>query len=156
MLLLSCPALSAQDSPWQVILNSSDTLTASRLDSLHENILSATCDDRALSIPVDSIAALVQYTKGHFWNGAGIGTLVGAGAGAVIGLVTYQKPEPKGFITIDLGSGPAALGGALIGAVGGFAVGGIIGALSSGHEMYDLKGKKLRVKLYIIGQLIAK
>jgi hypothetical protein len=78
MLLLSFSASAAQERPWQVILHSGDMLTAVRLDSLHDNVVSATCDSGSFSLPVDSIAALVQHKEGSFMKGAGIGSLVGS------------------------------------------------------------------------------
>jgi hypothetical protein len=160
MLLLSFSASSAQDRPWQVILCSGDTLAACRLDSLHDNVLNATCKIRAFSVPVDSIAALVQHKEGHFLIGAAIGTLMGAVAGAIIGAATYEKPKPEpkpGTLNLTFDWGPlAALVGGIIGAVGGFVCGGLIGSFSAGSETYDLKGKTLREKLYIIRGLLPK
>lgn len=151
ILLFSFSASSAQDR-WQVILNSGDTLTAYRLDSLHENVLNATCNGKTFSFPVDSIAALAQHKEGPFWVGALVGTLVGGAAGFAIGDATIKRTgsevfNPEAFDLIKDG---------LIGGVGGFIVGGVIGASSSGSETYDLKGKTLRVKLYIIEQLLSK
>ena len=152
MLLLLFSASSAQDNTCQVILYSGDTLTACRLDSLHDNVLSATCDIRAFSFPVDSIAVLVQHKEGHFWKGAAIGSFLGAGAGAIVGYATYHKPA-NGW-TFDLGPGGSTGGGLIIGAVGGFVVGGVFGASSTVTKTYNLKGKTLRVKLQIIEYLL--
>jgi hypothetical protein len=144
MLLLVFSASSAQESPWRVILSSGDTLTACRLDSLHNNVLSGTCDIKAFSFSVDSIAALVQHKEGSFWTGALIGSLVGAATGAAFGAIQATDYTSA-----------AAGGGGIIGAVGGFVVGGIIGA-SSSHETYDLTAKTLNMKLQIIKNLLPK
>jgi len=103
-----------------------------------------------MSIPIESIAALVRDKESHFWEGAAIGFLAGGAAGTFVGLATYQKPQRRGFITIDLGPGVAALGGGVLGAAAGFLVGGMIGASTAGREAYELKGKTLRTKLHMI------
>jgi hypothetical protein len=149
VLLSSFSASSAQGKPWQVILCSGDTLTPCSLDSLHDNILTCTCDTGTLFVPVDSIAALVQHKEGNFSKGALIGSLVGAVAGGVIAAETYQ-PSPFDMI----GEGGATVMGGIAGASFGFFIGGIIGSSSSGSE-FDLRGKKLIVKLLIIQGLLA-
>jgi hypothetical protein len=152
MLFISIPTLSAQNNTWQVIRLSDDTVTACRLDSLHDNVLYATCGIKAFFFPVDSIAALVQHKEGRFWKYAVTGSWISAGAGAIIGFATYQKPT-SGW-AIDFGPSGAAGGGLIIGAASGFVVGGIIGALDSDSKTYDLKGKTLKVKLQIIHSLL--
>ena len=149
VLLSFFSASSAQGKPWQLILCSGDTLTACRLDSLHDNVLTCTCDTGMLFVPVDSIAALVQHKEGSFSKGALIGSLVGAVAGGVIAAGTYQ-PSPFDII----GQGGATVMGGIAGASFGFFIGGIIGSSSSGSE-FDLRGKKLIVKLLIIQRLLA-
>jgi hypothetical protein len=155
MLCFSISQALAQESTLRLISLSGDTLNACRIDSLSDIVLFASCSGKAISIPIDSIAILERFKEGHFLKGAAIGTLVGGTVGAIIGYATYQKPEPRpnGLFTIDLGPGPAALGGGLIGGVGGFVVGGIIGS-SSDHYKIDLRTQKtLRMKRLIIQQV---
>ena len=152
VLLSFFSASSAQGKPWQLILCSGDTLTACRLDSLHDNVLTCTCDTGMLFVPVDSIAALVQHKEGSFSKGALIGSLVGAVAGGGIAAGTYQpSPSPHFF---NIGQGGATVMGGIAGASVGFFLGGIIGSSSSGSE-FDLRGKRLKVKLLIIQRLLA-
>ena len=152
VLLSFFSASSAQGKPWQLILCSGDTLTACRLDSLHDNVLTCTCDTGMLFVPVDSIAALVQHKEGSFSKGALIGSLVGAVAGGGIAAGTYQpSPSPHFF---NIGQGGATVMGGIAGASVGFFLGGIIGSSSSGSE-FDLRGKGLKVKLLIIQRLLA-
>ena len=54
-----------------------------------------------------------------------LGALVGAGAGALIGLASYQKPEPEGWFYFDFGPGVHALAGAIL----GIPVGTLVGVL---------------------------
>jgi hypothetical protein len=64
------------------------------------------------------------------WRGAGLGLLAGGGIGALVGAVTYTKPncDAQQFICLDFGRGFAA---AVVGGAGGIlgaVVGGVIGA----------------------------
>ena len=54
-------------------------------------------------------------------------SLIALGIGAIIGLVTYQKPDPDAFFSLDFGPGFSALVGAFIGALPGAIIGGIAG-----------------------------
>lgn len=67
-------------------------------------------------------------------RGIGLGFLVGAATGAVIGLATYQEPDCIQFC-IDLGRGFTALAGAAVLSVPGAVIGGIVGAKSK-HEAW--------------------
>lgn len=148
VLLSSFSASSAQAKPWQLILCSGDTLTACRLDSLHDDVLSGTCNIGTFSLPVDSIAALVQQKEGSFSKGAGTGSLVGAVAGVIIGgVIDHNSPLSE--------MGVVLFGRMFVGALAGLFVGGIIGTSSSGNETYELKGETLVVKLQIIERLLA-
>jgi hypothetical protein len=155
ILCLSISPVSAQESTLRLISVSNDTLNLCRIDSLSDIVLFASCSNKALSLPIDSIAIIERIKEGHFLKGAALGTLVGVTVGAIIGYATYQKPEPRpnGLFTIDLGPGPATLGGGLIGGVGGFVVGGVIGS-SSDHYTIDLRSRKtLKMKRLIIQQV---
>jgi len=80
-----------------------------------------------------------------------VGFLVGAISGTIIGAASYKKPT--GAFAFDLGPGPAEAGGALLGAAGGFLVGGIIGASLGYNETYNLRAEKtLRMKRWILLQ----
>jgi len=143
--------LSAQEDTWKLIRTSGDTLRACTLDSLPDIVLYITSNGEAFSLPIDSIATLSRVKEGHFRGGAGVGFLVGAISGTIIGAASYKKPT--GAFAFDLGPGPAEAGGALLGAAGGFLVGGIIGASLGYNETYNLRAEKtLRMKRWILLQ----
>jgi len=62
-------------------------------------------------------------------------TAIAAPAGAIIGLITYKKPEPADPLTnffndvTDIGAGGSAFAGFLLGAVAGTLIGSINGAV---------------------------
>lgn len=158
LLLFSFPLLHAQDSDWQIITHAGDTVKGCRLDSLHDNVLSAMCDHGAVSISVDSIAILMRTNSGGFSRGVMIGSLTGLAVGAGIGAATYEKPKPRDFGTWDLdlgGPGVNALGGAFFGTLGGFIIGGVVGSLTSGSESFDLQGTTPEMKQQIITRLLS-
>jgi hypothetical protein len=145
-------ALSARGNTWQLIRISGDTLRGCTLDSLPDIVLYVTSNGEAISLPIDSIA-LLSRVQGYFWIGAGVGLLVGATSGAIIGGASYKKPT--GAFAIDLGPGLAEAGGAFLGATGGFLVGGIIGASLGHNETYELRTEKtLRMKRWILLQAL--
>ncbi|MEJ7683827.1 MAG: hypothetical protein WKG06_39395 [Segetibacter sp.] len=55
-----------------------------------------------------------------------ISALAGAVTGALIGLASYQKPVPNGWITFDFGPGADALAGGFLGAAAGTLVGVLV------------------------------
>ena len=132
---------------------SHNTLSASRLDSLSDTTLFATCNGRSTSLPIDSIAILVHTQQGHFIDGAKVGALVGAGIGVVIGALSYQKPVQNGFTDLsDAGPFPDAFGGGFLGAGCGFLIGGLISS-SDHEETYVLWTEKtLTMKRQILQQ----
>ena len=147
--VFSVSSLSAQGESWRIICLSGDTLNACRLDSLPAIILFATCSDRFLAIPIDSIEVLIGVNQRRSSSQAVSGLLLGAAAGAIIGSLTYQRPEGL----LDIGPGGAALAGAVFGAVAGCAVGVTLRGSSNEEETYDLRPEKtLRMKRRILLQ----
>lgn len=65
---------------------------------------------------------------GSVGRGIAYGTLIGGGIGAMIGLITYKKPDPDNIFgqLFDFGSGFSALVGGSLGAISGAIIGGII------------------------------
>ena len=73
-------------------------------------------------------------------RGVGLGFLVGAATGAVLGLASYQEPDcSQSFICLDFGPGFAALAGAVVFSVPGMVIGGIVGAKK--HEVWRRVGR---------------
>jgi hypothetical protein len=136
---------SAQKNNLRLITLSGDTLNVCRIDSLSDIALFGSCNGKPIFVLIDSITVLERFKEGHFLNGAAIGTLIGAVTGIIIGAATYQKEEIGGRSAAEAGYG-------LIGAVGGFVIGGAIGA-SSDHYMIDFRmHKSLKMKRLIIQQ----
>ena len=69
------------------------------------------------------IEQMKVWKYGKVGRGIGLGTLAGAGIGAIIGLISYQKTESW----FDFGPGFSALTGALVGAIPGAIFGTVIG-----------------------------
>src|SRR5258707_5924104 len=138
-LIIAIPTkVSAQDAAWRVVRSAGDTLPNSSLNVIDDTVLAVTFDDRLLSVSIDSVELLLHHKDSHFLRGAGYGTLIGGAAGAVIGAVSYHEPEhhPGEWFYIDFGRGAVTGAGAILGAVGGFVIGGIIGATSGGSETF--------------------
>ena len=69
-------------------------------------------------------------------KGVGVGLLAGATTGGVVGALTYSKPDcSSDFICFDFGRGFSAFAGAMVLALPGMVIGGIIGA-SEKHEAW--------------------
>ncbi|HEX6537139.1 MAG TPA: hypothetical protein VF041_21335 [Gemmatimonadaceae bacterium] len=107
--------------------------------------------------PRDTLAILLvelqrlevsQGWKRDTWRGVGVGAVAGGITGAVIGAVTYRRPECDegafGCSVADFGpGGQAAIAGAL-GAIAGAVVGGVIGSL---HTSEHWRGVKLQLSV---------
>jgi hypothetical protein len=157
ILLTAFPSYAcAQTVAWSVGLIGGDTLSGCTPQALKDTLIILVCSEAVVSLPVDSIDYLARHQETHFWAGAGYGTLIGASLGALVGLLTYEKPEPGygQWFTIDFGPGANALGGAIVGAVGGFVIGGAIGESTGGDEIYKLSGKLRQQKLEIIREVM--
>ncbi|WP_018615435.1 hypothetical protein [Segetibacter koreensis] len=79
-------------------------------------------DIRLKTFSYNTINSVTRVRRGS----VAIATLAGAVTGTLIGLATYQKPEPDGWITIDLGPRASAAAGGIFGTLAGALVGLII------------------------------
>lgn len=69
-------------------------------------------------------------------RGVGMGLLVGAATGALLGAVTYRPPDcTSALICLDYGRGFSAMGGAIVLTPIGMVIGGIVGA-NHKHEAW--------------------
>lgn len=90
-----------------------------------------TADAGARTVAVANITKLEvsQGRRGNGKRGMLYGSVIGVGAGALLGAATYKKPKCAGVAYFcPAGSGIDVTAGALLGGVVGFAVGGIWGA----------------------------
>ncbi len=94
---------------------------------------------------------------GSLGRGIGYGALIGAGFGAIVGLVTYQKPAPGNgwFSSLDFGPGFNALGGAILGILPGLIIGGIIGSKTMKFNIHGNKERFNDMKTIILEKAIS-
>jgi hypothetical protein len=94
----------------------------------------AMSDSHAVALPVASVRAL-EISRGrvtHLDRDAGIGFLVGAGAGALIGAAEYTPRRPQGFEIVLFDSrGTHAAAGAVVGGLVGLGLGLAVGSHGS-------------------------
>jgi len=105
-------------------------LVISTIEDIHEKELAS----QTASIHVIKNQEILHVTikgKSKVLKGMVQGFLIGAGAGALLGLATYQPCPPKSFICLDFGPGVAAAGGAILLGGAGFLIGTIAGIASS-------------------------
>lgn len=82
-------------------------------------------------------------------RGLGIGFLVGAASGAMLGSATYKKPEcgAESIICLDFGRGFATGAGAITLSVPGALIGALVGR-SQTHEVWRVKNQRdLRISI---------
>jgi len=149
-------ALLAQDNAWQIKLADGDILSNLSLQNVVGDSLVVSQTGQARRIAVDDIVEMRRAGKSKFWKGAGIGFLAGGATGALIGLATYEEPDPANGFTLDFGPGANALAGGILGGLGGFVVGGMIGASAGKDEVYDFSTKTFEQKLAVLRLIVAK
>ncbi len=105
-----------------------------------------------LALPLDSVTRLdVSWgRKTNTGMGAEIGFLLGGLAGAFIGLASHEECVPRGWFSCigpDFGSEGAALGGALLGGLGGLVVRALIRSAVKTDRWEEVPLDRLRVNL---------
>jgi hypothetical protein len=102
------------------------TLLALQPDSL---VMESDGDTLALPLGIVTGLDVRRGRKANTAKGAGIGFLLGSLAGALIGYASYQECESTGWFscTLDLGPAASAVGGWILGGLGGVIVGALIG-----------------------------
>jgi len=154
-IFLSASSLLAQDNIWNLTLTNGETITGVTLQPLGTDSLVISNMQLTKLISVDSIFELRKVKKSNLWKGAGIGFLAGAVVGALLGLMSYQNPDPKGALAL-FGPGESAFIGALFCAPIGFVTGAIIGNISGKDKIYNLSEMSHDQKLETIQMLLAK
>jgi len=82
------------------------------------------------SVSYRDIEKIKIRRRGSVGTGITIGSISGAALGAIIGGVSYQKPDPSGYwITYDTGLGASIAGGIFLGGIGGLLTGAALGAI---------------------------
>lgn len=137
---------------WRVGISGGDTLTGCLLQAIDDSLLTLTRRGEVISLPVDSIDFVSRRTTSRFWTGAGYGSVVGAIVGYMLGVGSYKEPAYGQMRIIDAGTVGLAMG--ILGGVGGFAVGGIVGAAASLDEMYKLSGRTHNNKLVVLRMVL--
>jgi hypothetical protein len=124
---------------YKIILNSNKQIVARSLDSLKGNTLYTSGKNGPQEVSVDVIKTLkVAKEKRPVARGMLFGALSGAGSGALLGLASYEKPDPNsGSWSFDFGPGFSAFGGGLLGLLAGTLTGTIIGASSNRYIRHD-------------------
>jgi hypothetical protein len=141
----------AETEKWTIITSAGDTLWSCVIGRLEGSVVNLICGSSVIQMSVNSLSMLTRHGESHFWSGAGYGAFAGAAVGALVGVVAYAKAT--GPYAIDLGPGVNALGGAMLGGVAGFTIGGIIGAASGGGETYDLSQESTVEKIKILREI---
>lgn len=128
---------------YKIILNIDKKIVAHSLDSLKRKTLYISGKRGVQEVSLDLIDELQVATKKRsVVRGLALGALLGASSGALIGLISYQKPKPDPNTNpfnfyLDFGPGFSALGGSLVGSLIGIPGGAIIGASSYRYTHYN-------------------
>jgi hypothetical protein len=89
-----------------------------------------------VTVDIGDISVLTNVRKSKFWEGAGLGLLIGGGIGAGIGAVSKQ-----GSLTEDYGRlFVVALGAGFLGGIG-ILIGSIVGVISGKDKTIQIEGK---------------
>ena len=156
----SAMEIQAQSQPWLIVMMNGDTLKQCLPLGLKDNSMNVLCKDDTTEIAVMSISKMVRPGKSQFWKYAAIGFGAGAVIGGVVGYATYSKPERdqncQSFcIVLDFGPGVSALGGATLGGVAGFLLGGMVLSNVFKDEVHDMTGyTSLEAKINVLKEII--
>ena len=131
--LISATISGAQTNSWTVI-TTAETLHACSIGAMAADMVDLTCGGSLISLHVDSLRMLAKPAESHFWSDVGYGTLIGTGAGIVLGAAAAGSERSSWGI----GGGAVMIGGAMFGAIAGGTVGAIVGVASGGDDEYDL------------------
>jgi hypothetical protein len=100
-------------------------VSAATRDSL--TVQSPDIGTRSVAIADITTLEVSRGVRGNGRRGMLYGTIIGLGAGAVIGGATYKKPDCAGNFLCPEGRGIDIFGGAVVGGLVGFAAGGFWG-----------------------------
>ncbi|QMU27754.1 hypothetical protein [Adhaeribacter radiodurans] len=142
---------------FKVVLLNKKAFSTKSLDSLKGNTLYIYGKNGPEEVSLEIIKELqVAKRQRPIARGLGLGVLIGASTGALLGFGSYQEPEPNSYFTFDLGPGASAGAGAALGAVTGIVGGIIIGASSNRYTHYDFSQKSLTEKYDLMSRILEK
>ena len=141
-LLLSLETGLSQDNSWIITIATGDTLSGCSLISLEGDSLQIAWSGFPVSLPVESLRKLQYHRSSEFWRGA----FYGSAAGAIVGTLVSAA---------GTGSESSATMGGALGAVSGFAAGGLAAEYLSRDDRYDLLKYDVPEKKNIIRILLS-
>ena len=100
------------------------------------------------------IAILARFGERHTGEGMVIGTLAGAGLGALVGIQTLNDDSPKGFYFLGYSPGMYVRDMALLGGMAGLVLGAAAGTTVQDKVIYDFRNRKQPEKVQIIQWLV--
>jgi len=145
----------AQKPKWVVTFTNGEIISTSLLEIEDDSLHLINRDFRRV-MPVASIAQIRKLKRSKFWIGSGIGFVVGAVAGALIGHATYERPQhtPGEWDLEIYDAGSYAFAGGVLGGLIGFGAGGIFGLALGKDELYDLSKLGIEQKIKFVRWLV--
>ena len=146
----------AQRNNWDLVLSNGDTLNSILLNKPVGDSLSIYFNESEEWIKIDSIVQLYRFKSTGFWTNTRIGFASGFVGGAILGLATYEKPDPGGFgiLVPDFGPGTSAMASGVTGGIAGLIVGSIADLFTDETENYYLNNMDENEKLIFIASII--
>jgi len=143
LLLLRAPHIGhAQDNSWIITIAAGDTLSQCALLSLEGDSLRVLWSGFPVALPVESVTKLQYHRESGFWHGA----FFGASAGTLTGTLIH------GAGSRSESSSPTL---SILGASGGFIVGGLTAEYFSRDDHYDMARNTATEKKSILTALLA-
>lgn len=128
---------------WEIELSSGEKFYRVDVDTLRGDTLIVSHFSNVVAVDVRLIERMAYDKGSRFWTGAGIGA--GAAAGFAFVAATQSDAECNGCVLIAVP----------ILAVGGFLVGGLVGATIDDEVSYDFSGKSPAERRTFVEYIIA-
>ncbi len=160
LVLTSTQILFSQEHRWQLTLADGKIMSGVTLDSLSNGSLVVKRNNSSLSVEVKQIREIRLMKESKLEEGAEIGAGVGLIVGAVYYLATYKEESlshPNWTVVPDVrpaGKVLGTLGSSIVCGLAGAIVGGVVGAVSSRDEVYDLSQLTSEAKLVSINKIL--
>jgi hypothetical protein len=142
----------AQQATWRVDLQSGRTIPGCRLYGVNDSMLFLMDGGNTAAVRIDAVIGLNRQHSG-FWDGAFTGILVGTAVGAMAGAASGNDNSEHREQIIK--TPPRYLTYGVLGAVLGFAIGGLAGSgPQDGEPRYDLADSTRAAKAGILRRMI--